>query len=178
MKKLLFIACVLMAGTSFAQRNKVEVDKEGTKLETLPTNTNTDKGGGKKIDVNKPTVNGNVNTNNGNKTTKTNGNKPAARSSADYHKSLEGVVHSEFGKSRAAAAKAPANDEEANARISELRSNSKEGLEMAEKKIEIARERLDELKAAGEISEEDYNAKMSEVEAIEKRKNALKSSVK
>ncbi len=174
MKKIAFIACLLLAGTSMAQRNKVEVNKqEGEKLE------NVNKTSPKKNELDKPAVTTGANSTTSHSTSKSGGSHAASRTSEEFQSSLDGVVRSEFGKTRsAAAAEAPKNDEEANARISELRSNSKSGIEKAEEKIEIARARLDELKASGDLSEDEYNSKMDELNEIEKRKDSLKSSMK
>lgn len=170
MKKSLIIVFALSAGFTFAQRGSTTTDKEyEVPVVEKPQGTGRDNTG--KTDVKlvvpttKPGGNGNKNV------------KAVARTPEEYKASLNGVVHSGFGKAHAPAAKAPANDEEANARISELRSNSKEGLDKAAEKIEIAKNRLEELKAAGQISDADYAKKMKEVEDIEKRKNALESSM-
>src|SRR3989338_2734970 len=175
MKKISLIVCILLAGFTFAQRNKVDV----------PTTTED-----KLQDVNKATTKKNdlkltpvttsanpsaVNNTNKPGSAKSGGAAAKSRSSEEFQASLSGLVRSEFGKTRAQAAKdAPKNDEEANKQIEELRSNSKAGIERAEEKITIAKERLEELMAAGAISEDDYTSKMEELDAIVKRTEALK----
>lgn len=169
MKNSLIAIFVFGAGMAFAQRGSQQVDKPITApVVEKPQDNGRNTTGKTDVKLDLPA----------NKTGNGKGNKPAARTAEEYKASLNGVVHSEFGKSYAATAKAPENDEEANARISELRSNSKAGIARAEEKIEIAKNRLEELKASGEMSEADYNSKMEELRAIEKRKDSLKSSVK
>lgn len=171
MKKIVLMTCLLVAGMSFGQRTKVDVPQDGN-LESVNKSTL------KKNDLKLQPVTTNANPGATNKPTTKPGAKSKARSSEEFQASLDGIVRSEYGKTRAAAAKeAPKTDDEANARIGELRDNSKSGIERAEEKIEIAKERLEELKSAGEISEKDYNAKMEELDAMEKRKDSLKSSL-
>jgi hypothetical protein len=172
MKKIILIACLVVTGTVSAQRNKPTVDKPDEVTVGVTDHENKkkhiDKSGDKPLqNVNAPT------TTSGNSGGVGNGKK----ADDDFQKSLEGVVRSDFGKSKAPEVKTPKNDEEAEAQISELKGNSKDGLNNAEEKIAIARTRLEALKASGGISDDDYNTKSSELDAIEKRKDSLKSSL-
>lgn len=176
MKKISLIVCLLFTGFTFAQRV------------TAPT-TSTDKlqevnnATAKKNDLKQAPVTTNVNPNGVTKpntnTNKGGGQAAKSRSSEEFQASLAGIVRSEYGKTRTKPKmEAAKNDEEAKAQMKEMRSNTKSGIERAEEKITIAQERLDELMAAGDISEDDYSKKMEELDAIVKRTEALKSSLK
>ena len=171
MKKIILIVCLVVTGTVSAQRNKGDVDK--TNEITVGATDHENKK--KHIDKgDKPLENVNATT-----TSPSNSGGASNGKKADdnFQESLEGVVRSNFGKSNAPEAKTPKNDEEAEAQISDLKENSKDGIDNAEEKIAIARTRLEALKASGEISDDDYTTKSSELDAIEKRKDSLKSSL-
>lgn len=179
MKKISLIACVLLVtGFTFAQRNKVE-----TPTMTEGQLQDVNKATAKKNDLKQTPVTTSVNPNGANSTTKPNtnkgGNAAQSRSSEEFQASLEGIIRTEYGKMRTKPTMdEPKNDEEAKKQMDQLRSNSKSGIERAEEKIKIAQERLDELMAAGDISEDEYDSKVEELEAISKRTEALKSSLK
>lgn len=177
MKNVLLIACLVTAGSIYAQKNKNDIKDGAPKEVTVGATDHENKkgdidrtGGGATLQ--------NVNGTSSSSSSSSSGGAGNGKSSSDFQEGLQGVIRSDFGKNRSAEAKAaPANDEEAQAQIDDLRKNSGEGISSAENKIEIARMRLEELKSSGEISDEDYDAKMEQLESIEKRKDGLKSSM-
>lgn len=167
MKKIVLASALLVTSFAIGQR---EV-KEEVKVNTPPTQTNPARGVKGEGAVNVPTPEKPKATHGASSGTK-------ARSDEEFKGSLNGLIHSEYGRAQAAAAKAaPKTDDEAGMQISELNHNSKKGIEKAEEKITIAQGRLDELKAAGKLSQADYDAKMSELDAMVKRKDEIKSSL-
>lgn len=172
MRKILLASALLFTGVTFAQRN-VTVDKE-QELEKANPIRNVVKNDMK----DQPLTNANPSASSSSNSGTKGSSKGSARSSEEFQASLNGVIHSDFGKDHGPAPKAEAtNDDEAGFQISEYNQNSKKGIERAEEKIAIAKERLEELKAAGKLSSADYDAKMSELEAMEKRKDEIKSSL-
>lgn len=173
MKKILLVTALLVSGVTIAQRNVV--NKEESKDQELENANpvrnlvkNDTKGTGLQ------NVNSTSSSNSGTK----GGTKGKARSTEEFQSSLNGIIHSDFGKDHGPAAKGEAkDDDEAGFQIAEYNQNSKKGIDKAEEKIAIAKERLEELKAAGKLSSADYDAKMSELDAMEKRKEEIKSSL-
>lgn len=164
MKKIVLASALLVSSFAIGQREvKENVTVKTTETETTPGRSVT---GDVKVNVPMP------------EKPKTNTSGTKARSDEEFKSGLTGLIHSDYGRGHAPTSKvAPKTDDEAGLQISELNQNSKKGIDRAEEKIAIAKERLDELKAAGKLSSADYDAKMSELEAMEKRKDEIKSSL-
>ena len=179
MKRIVLLVAVFIATTSFGQgrsdqhRNDNSNRTEDVKLQP-PGNDIDVKDKDKDKDKEKPnTGNQSENANNGDHTNNGQGNA--------YGRNKGDLTGREFGRQRSEEAKKKGeeiqNDDEAQEIIEEVQEENITIINEVESKLEVAREKLEEMRTAGSISVEEYDIKVKRLDDLKSREINLKKRV-